>query len=207
MATPNDTTTPLKKRCTGCGFECDYTEAPAYFNHRRGGFNTQCKACRLAYRVAHREQIAAQRAVYRAEHREELAAYRAIYQQQHRAQRAAYYIAHRKERAAYNAVYRQTERGKQVIKACSHNRRLQKQVTGGALTADGVALVLAAHTDSKGRLRCARCGKVIKGKYHLDHFIPLKEGGTNDPGNFRVMHPECNQSKGATHPHKLGMLI
>jgi 5-methylcytosine-specific restriction endonuclease McrA len=81
-------------------------------------------------------------------------------------------------------------------------------VAGGTVTPDDIAAVLKAHTSTKtGQLICAFCGKPIKGKYHIDHWIPLKHGGRHEAGNLRVMHPRCNLHKNATHPYKLGMLI
>ena len=31
---------------------------------------------------------------------------------------------------------------------------------------------------------------------HLDHFVPLSKGGTNDLRNMRLMHATCNLTKG-----------
>lgn len=54
--------------------------------------------------------------------------------------------------------------------------------------------------------RCYICGKKLK-KYHVDHFIPIALGGTNDPGNLRLACPHCNYSKNKKHPHAIGILI
>lgn len=33
--------------------------------------------------------------------------------------------------------------------------------------------------------------------FHIDHIIPLKHGGTNDPDNLAYTCPHCNQYKGS----------
>ena len=39
-----------------------------------------------------------------------------------------------------------------------------------------------------------------KGKYHVDHRMPLSLGGSNYPDNLQLLCPTCNLSKSATHP-------
>ena len=93
------------------------------------------------------------------------------------------------------------------IRRQDHARRARKLAAGGAFTATDLESVRAAQTDRKGRLICWRCGKPIKGTPHLDHWIPLAGGGTNDPGNLHYMHPKCNMTKSAKHPTELGRLL
>lgn len=50
---------------------------------------------------------------------------------------------------------------------------------------------------------CYYCGTPVgnrRGKWHLDHLVPVSRGGTNDPSNLAIACPECNQSKGAKTP-------
>lgn len=77
----------------------------------------------------------------------------------------------------------------------------------GTVTADEVKAIRAGQTDSKGQLICWRCGKPIIDTPHLDHWVPVKEGGVSNPGNLHFMHAKCNLSKGAKHPHDMGRLI
>jgi len=35
---------------------------------------------------------------------------------------------------------------------------------------------------------------------HVDHIVPLAQGGTNDITNFQALCPKCNLSKGAKMP-------
>lgn len=52
---------------------------------------------------------------------------------------------------------------------------------------------IAAKSDNK----CAWCGKKVYFKYGgtVDHYIPLRKGGTNDPVNLVLMCEACNQKK------------
>ncbi len=49
--------------------------------------------------------------------------------------------------------------------------------------------------------RCQICFKDVSGEifhlneYHLDHVLPLSEGGTNDPTNFQILCKKCNLKK------------
>ena len=45
---------------------------------------------------------------------------------------------------------------------------------------------------------CPLCGKPLSEKEAtIDHIVPLSRGGTNDVGNLRPVHFECNQLKGS----------
>lgn len=51
----------------------------------------------------------------------------------------------------------------------------------------------------KSEDRCVWCGKKVFLGYEgtVDHFIPLKKGGTNDEVNLVLMCHDCNQKKGS----------
>jgi 5-methylcytosine-specific restriction endonuclease McrA len=97
--------------------------------------------------------------------------------------------------------YRKTPAGSAVSRAASHRRRARKLAVGGSYTPADIEAIRIAQGN-----HCYLCGKKLKG-FHIDHFIPLSKGGTNDPGNLRLACPKCNLSKGGKHPHELGMLI
>jgi hypothetical protein len=54
-----------------------------------------------------------------------------------------------------------------------------------------------AKLSSNGNV-CALCEQpILTGeKVHIDHIIPVRKGGTNDPSNLQVVHDFCNLSKG-----------
>lgn len=75
------------------------------------------------------------------------------------------------------------------------NRRNAVKSAGGKLSNDIVIKLM-----NRQRGRCACCGQLLNGKYHLDHIMPLALGGTNTDDNVQLLLPRCNLSKGARHP-------
>ena len=52
------------------------------------------------------------------------------------------------------------------------------------------------HRFERARGRCEGCGIVLMpGEWECDHFIPLKQGGTNDITNLRVLCKPCHRRK------------
>ena len=47
---------------------------------------------------------------------------------------------------------------------------------------------------------CTFCSKPLGDEWHVDHWLPLALGGSNDRLNLRLLHPACNLVKGARHP-------
>lgn len=44
---------------------------------------------------------------------------------------------------------------------------------------------------------CGICGDDVNpADYHIDHIMPLAQGGRHNYGNVQVAHPKCNQQKG-----------
>jgi 5-methylcytosine-specific restriction endonuclease McrA len=101
----------------------------------------------------------------------------------------------------YAAGRRQTEDGRISLRANAAIRRARKLRAGGSFTSSDIEAIRTAQGN-----HCYLCGKTLK-KYHIDHFIPLSKGGTNDPGNLRLACPKCNQSKSDKHPFELGVLL
>jgi HNH endonuclease len=225
MATSKSTTRTNLKRCSRCGFTCDYAVAAQFFSRdsmRRDGLQFPCKKCqsdyrnehhedKLAYDAAHREKNRVRAAIYATEHREERAAYRAAHRKERCAREAIYRSTHREEQRARHAAYYASPRGKELYRIYRHNRRALEKSQGDIITKAEYDAVLAAHKNKKGQIICAWCGKPIEGTWHYDHWIPLAEGGRHEAGNLRVMHGKtgnkCNLKKGATMPFKFGKLI
>jgi 5-methylcytosine-specific restriction endonuclease McrA len=80
-----------------------------------------------------------------------------------------------------------------------HKRRALKKKSGGTYTHIDIENLLITQ-DSK----CVYCKieliTIGKGKYHVDHRMPLKLGGSNYPENLQLLCPKCNLSKSAKHP-------
>lgn len=99
--------------------------------------------------------------------------------------------------AKYQKEYQNRPEVRDRVRAKGNNRR----AAPGSFTAADIREIRKAQGN-----RCYICGKKLK-KFHVDHFIPIALGGTNDPGNLRLACPRCNLSKNAKHPHTLGILI
>jgi hypothetical protein len=216
------------RRCAACGAELPATTE--YFNKHGGTLRTTCRTCRNATRRAsrepHREEINAHKRALRADNLEyERERDRRRYERDKENRRAWFRSydntpfrreKHRQySRNAYKrnpgmfAIKGQRYRlaHPEIIRAKSNRYRARKFGNGGKHTGDDLIAIRAAQTDNRGRLICWRCGKPIKGASHLDHWIPLAKGGTDDPGNLHYMHAKCNLNKSSKHPTEIGRLI
>lgn len=59
----------------------------------------------------------------------------------------------------------------------------------------GLAIQYLAARD-KGR--CTICGEKLNGNVDIDHIVPVKDGGTNESGNLRVVHASCHKARHAS---------
>ncbi len=62
---------------------------------------------------------------------------------------------------------------------------------------DNVKEAVYAKLRSNGNV-CALCGRPILAEdpVHIDHILPVRQGGSNDPANLQVVHAHCNLTKG-----------
>ena len=205
------------KVCRKCG-EPKSSDEFSKDASRSDGLCVYCKVCIRNYQQANHERISTQDKTYRTKNAERIKArHRQYYADHHEAA-----IKYARGYKAQNRVrIRATEREQRRLnpeetrakdrawyaaspdrhRARQHNRRVRVLLAHGAFTPADIEAIRVAQGN-----RCYLCGKVLK-KYHIDHFIPLALGGTNDPGNLRLACPKCNQSKGAKHPHDLGRLL
>lgn len=91
----------------------------------------------------------------------------------------------------YQKKYRDSERGQIVTRA----NKVRRRTHGGKCTKQDIQMQIHAQTDFRGRLICWWCDQPIKGKFHIDHRIPLSRGGSNDARNLCITHGKCNLSK------------
>lgn len=211
MDTPDLTTL---KRCTKCG-ELKSREQFTKDTIRKDGLRVHCRACTTKaarrYRDNDVEANRERQRRWRADHREvakerQRRHYQVIREEvseQRRLLRETNRDAINERKRAYN----RSLNGNAVNKASNHNRRAHRSSNGGVLTTSDLATIRAAQTDKQGRLICWRCGNPIKSTPHLDHWIPLDKGGSNDPGNLHYMHARCNLTKHSKHPAEIGRLL
>lgn len=91
-------------------------------------------------------------------------------------------------------------KGQELIRqmwiAARHRRRVRIKQVGGSYTLEDVVYLFELQ---KGK--CTFCLKPLeKGRFHIDHHVPLARGGANDRSNLRLLHKQCNLDKGASDP-------
>ena len=83
----------------------------------------------------------------------------------------------------------------------NRRRRAIKRGADGFHTAKDVVTIFA----SQGGM-CANCNRALlkqgKEKFHVDHIMPLKLGGSDWPSNLQCLCPDCNMRKGAMTPEE-----
>lgn len=76
-----------------------------------------------------------------------------------------------------------------------HRASVQKRLTAmrgswGNVSGD---VIRQMYDDQQGL--CAYCESPLFGRYHIDHIVPLCNGGLHTWDNLAITCPECNQSK------------
>ena len=81
------------------------------------------------------------------------------------------------------------------------NRSARKRGATGGYTLKDIAGLF-----DKQHGKCAACKDRItksgRSKYHIDHVIPLKRGGSNWPDNLQLLCKPCNLKKGSMPPEE-----
>lgn len=195
------------KRCTKCD-----TKHPAtleYFRadkHHRDGLRSHCRACDREYQRQRHATNPEYKRQYQRTHRKEAREYRRRWDKANPGYQLRYQLqwcSSEANREKMREKSRKWERANpEKSRAKSARRKARKFNASGSYTAEDVRIQVCAQTDSKGRLICWWCDKPIKGKYHVDHRIPLNKGGLNSARNICVAHEKCNLSKSDKLPHE-----
>ncbi len=158
------------------------------------------KAIQLRYAEKHREEIRAKHREY--SKRPEVKEYRTLYLKKYK-EANGNKIRERNEKWARNNPEKRA--------ATKSNRRAREQSSSGSHTAKDLADLYA-----KQHEKCAACKAKISNKpgpkrYHIDHVMPIKRGGSNDISNLQLLCATCNRKKSAKHPddwaHEHGLLF
>jgi 5-methylcytosine-specific restriction endonuclease McrA len=199
--------------CTQCCAEksknwySDKEKAAAKMRKWRSENKEQERATRVAWHAANPGKTAE----YSKRHRETnpdaaKAAWDRWYQKNIVAQRQraiVYRNANIESARAKSSAYNRSNPEK--IAAHKRNRRA-RELGGGTHTERDVAEIMKMQ---KGK--CAYCRIGLSGKYHVDHIVALKNGGSNRRSNLQILCQPCNQSKSAKDPivfaQSLGMLL
>ncbi|MCA9367635.1 HNH endonuclease [Candidatus Kaiserbacteria bacterium] len=180
-------TSKITKVCTKCNVEKPLSE---FHKSKSGkyGVRGECKPCALEYRRQ-----------YRKNNRKEIAEYQHQWREKNRkeiAENGRQYYEKNSEQCR-ERVRQWQQANPEKARAHWRNRRARKHNAGGTHTVKDINLLYAGQAG-----KCWYCGVNVGNEFHVDHFIPLAEGGSNDVGNLRISCPACNLSKGAKDPHE-----
>ncbi len=122
--------------------------------------------------------------------------------------KAADHQKHKAKRLATMKVWREQNRDKvrvaeqrkrklnpEQYASYKRNYKLRKRNAAGSHTGADILDILKMQ-----RGKCACCREKLKKRYHVDHIIPLKAGGSNDRRNLQILCAKCNQTKSARDP-------
>lgn len=194
----------MKRECNTCGATKPLTE----FHRDRSaseGRSRRCKACACAASRAwareNPERVRARTREWRKENPE-----------RHRASEARYRERNRDAILARQADYRQANR--EMLRARGREYVRNNLDRANAAWHRRHARKMGATTETFSREEiwqrdggvCHICGKLCDpGNWHMDHIVPLSDGGEHSRRNVSVSHPRCNQSKNRYGPGQLRM--
>ena len=193
------------KKCYKCGGEGPFGKA----KQNKDGLTTTCTDC-----------INKKRAVWYSEHRKERNEYRKKWVEKHpdkskeyaksnyskniekgRADRRAYYAKNKDKmnarvRRNYHAdpegrltvIQKWKEANPVLVYSYNYKRRCIAAEAGGTATTEAIQARIAFFGGM-----CAYC--CVRPFEHIDHVIPISEGGSNWPANLRPACASCNLSK------------
>ena len=128
-------------------------------------------------------------------------------------QKKEYYLKNQEKIKEQKRIQRQNPTLEQIEKERIRGRirsAKRRQITGSHLSIKTIRNLLEQY-----KYKCYYCNTNInhkeKNSYHIDHYIPIAKGGTNDVENLVISCPTCNMSKGAKDPFvfmlKFGKLL
>lgn len=184
---------PQIKVCPKCKEPFPLTDEFWYKNRSaKNGYQSHCKKCRNALNSSWQKKNPDKV-------KENVLRWRKANPEKRKENLSNYQKSHPEKHREYKRRYQQLHPEKSRIKY--HKRKAQKLGNGGSYTFTELQQLF----EDQGH-RCFHCDKFISlnnGKTcHIDHWIPLVRGGSNNIENIRLLCPYCNLSKGDRLPWK-----
>lgn len=82
------------------------------------------------------------------------------------------------------------QRNPQALIARAHRYKARKKKGEGSYHPSDITALLRIQ-----RGECVGCHADIRGRFHIDHIIPLAKKGSNFCGNLQLLCPHCNRRK------------
>lgn len=120
------------------------------------------------------------------------------YHQEHREERLAYhkeyYKKNREKKLAYDKKYQASKEGKKVMQL-AHAKRRQALAENKGTPYERHEII--ARDSVNGVLYCKACNEPIEklADLHIDHIVPISEGGKDCKENVRSTHKWCNLNR------------
>lgn len=194
------------KTCSICGET--YPATPEFFHRKRKslyGVSQKCKRCACAITAKWRKENADRVVEWRETHPDYQKTWYQEHREEHLARTKARYDADPEKKQKSNREWRNKnpERARLLMRGHHARRKARMLGNGGTHSVSDIELQFRSQ---KGK--CWWCGKKLKGKYEVDHRIPLSRGGTNAANNLCITCVECNRKKRAKLPHEwIGRLL
>lgn len=175
------------KCCSRCGNE--YPATKEFFGvHTNGKYGLRgiCKLCKRAsdkqYDIAHKEERKVYAHQYNVEHHEQNRRRVARWRNDNRQ------YVNRRDRARRRA-------NPETARARGVNYRAKRLGATGKINGEQLKWLLETQSGL-----CFYCGDTLNAGYHVDHYVPLSKGGTNEIENIRLACYRCSQRKHNTLP-------
>ncbi|NBW19367.1 MAG: hypothetical protein EBR82_66465, partial [Caulobacteraceae bacterium] len=161
-------------------------------------------ARKKAYREANKEKFAARYKAYYEANKEKVAARHKAYREANKekvaAHQKAYCEANKEKRAAQNKAYREANKEKEAAQTKAYREANKEKLFERRAQRRFRKTYIINHLLVAQRGKCASCHVNVIEKHHLDHIVPLANGGTHDRSNFQLLCPACNLSKHVKDP-------
>jgi len=172
-------------------YKCKIEKSIIYFykaKSKKDGLQSKCKDCEKSYNLNIRDKIKTSATTKN---------WKLSNPDKVKADNKAWGLANPDKVKAKYKKYQQATLDKGAAK--THKRRALKLNSGGTYAVKDIRLLIETQQS-----KCVYCKVELilegKGKYHIDHIMPLFLGGTNYPINLQALCPSCNMRKGKQHP-------
>lgn len=196
-------------------YKCKEIKLKSEFNKSKllkDGLQLKCKSCDKEYYELNKEKIKKRIRKYHWDNRDIVLLQQKIRAEANKDNKKAYDKIYSKINNKKKQYYRITnivkirEIKKEYVKnnpnkyaSYNHRRRALKANSGGVYLVGDIENLLIIQNN-----KCVYCRVDLiligKGRYHVDHRIPLFLLGSNNTENLQLLCPTCNLSKGKTHP-------
>ena len=207
------------KLCTKCNCEKEIKEFHKD-KQKKDGLCSQCKTCKIqnvkTYSLKNSEKIKDYKKQWALKNQDRLKEDRKIYVKNNKDRIAEtkkewaeknkervfltkqkYYLRNTEKVKERAKIFSKTEKG--IINARLVHLRRRERIKKVPLDKNDLKELISRYKN------CYWCNDKLNGIYHIDHYIPVSKGGTNEINNLVLSCPTCNLRKNAKDPHKFAL--